>query len=162
MAKALVDRLLQSEHPSIRYKTRVNVLGESVTSRSVRALRAEIKDAAVTRQLLAGRGDDGRIAPTDRIYAKWQGAHWVAAALADLGYPPGDKALIALRDQLLDQWLGETFYLEFEADTKAKAYRGRGVPVAPAASRRGALTPNFRRMPTQIIVKCCPPPASVR
>ncbi len=32
------------------------------------------------------------------------------ATLADIGYPSGDKSLEPIRDQLLDQWLGETFY----------------------------------------------------
>ena len=32
-------------------------------------------------------------------YAKWYGAHWVLATLADIGYPPGDASLIPLREQ---------------------------------------------------------------
>jgi hypothetical protein len=36
--------------------------------------------------------------------SKWDGAHWVLAALADLSYPPRDETLIALREQQLG-WL---------------------------------------------------------
>jgi len=39
------------------------------------------------------------------VYAKWQGAHWVLAALADIGHPPGDPALVPLRERVLATWL---------------------------------------------------------
>jgi hypothetical protein len=39
------------------------------------------------------------------VYAKWQGAHWVLAALADIGHPPGDPSLLPLRDRVLSAWL---------------------------------------------------------
>lgn len=134
----VIDTLLSSEHPSIRYKTRVNVLGESPTSRANGALRKEIKQAPITRQLLRRQQTDGRIAPVERIYAKWQGAHWIMAALADIGYPPGDRSLLPVRDQLQQGWLREDFYREFEADSRAKAYRSRGVPVMQGRHRRCA------------------------
>jgi hypothetical protein len=43
----------------------------------------------------------------------------VLSALADLGYPPGDPALIPLRERVLAAWLDESFYAEFEVRTKA-------------------------------------------
>jgi len=52
--------------------------------------------------LLSERGADGRIAK--HPYTKWTGAHWVLVALADLGYPPGDRSLVPLREQVLE-WL---------------------------------------------------------
>lgn len=134
----VIDTLLSSEHPSIRYKTRVNVLGESADSRPVQAIRGEIKQAAVTRKLLRHQQADGRITPPKRVYAKWQGAHWIAAALADLGYPPGDRNLLPVRDQLQETWLRDDFYREFEAESRAEAYRGRGVPVMQGRHRRCA------------------------
>jgi hypothetical protein len=53
-------------------------------------------------RLLSERQPEGTI--PRHPYAKWDGAHWVLAALAELGYPPGDDALIPLREQVLS-WL---------------------------------------------------------
>ncbi len=39
-------------------------------------------------------------------YAKWRGAHWVLACLADLGYPPGDTSLQPLMEQVYAWLLG--------------------------------------------------------
>jgi len=134
----VITTLLSSEHPSIRYKTRVNVLAESPASRSIKTLRSEIKQAELTRALLQYQQIEGRIASPTRVYAKWQGVHWIAAALADLGYPPGDRHLLPVRDQLQEAWLSENFYKEFEADSRAKAYRHKGVPVMEGRHRRCA------------------------
>jgi hypothetical protein len=134
----VLDTLLMSEHASVRYRTRVDVLGESPGSRSMKALREEIRSSPIVRKLLARQRADGRIEPVRRVYAKWQGAHWTAAALADLCYPPGDASLEPLRDQLLATWLRDDFYVEFEADSKAKAYRRKGVPVMQGRHRRCA------------------------
>src|SRR2546422_127143 len=69
-----------------------------------------------------GRG--GRLRPVGNPYSKWQGAHWVLATLADIGYPRADRSLFAMRDQVLDRWLADTYYHEFDAKTEAEAYRG--------------------------------------
>jgi hypothetical protein len=60
------------------------------------------------------------------------------ATLADIGYPPGDKTLEPIRDQLLDNWLGRGYYTEFSANTKAASYGKRGVPVMQGRHRRCA------------------------
>jgi hypothetical protein len=87
--------------------------------------------------LLSGRKRDGRLLRGRNVYQKWQGAHWVMATLADLGYPPGDRALVPLRDQLLDHWLAPQYFDEFEVGSKAKSYekRGVGVPVMQGRHR---------------------------
>ena len=54
------------------------------------------------RQLLSERRPDGTI--PHHPYGKWDGAHWVLVALADLDYPPGDADLVPLREQVL-AWL---------------------------------------------------------
>ena len=133
-----VDGLLASSEPSIRYKVRVGVLGESESSRRIRALRREIRASPRVGALLAGREVDGRLLRGPGVYQKWQGAHWVMAALADLGYPPGDRDLVPMRDQLLDAWLAPEFYDEFDCPSKAKAYSRRGVPVMRGRYRRCA------------------------
>jgi hypothetical protein len=100
--KALIDRLLKSEAPCIRYKTRVNVLGERPDSAAMKRLRRQIRSSARVRALLRERDRSGKI--PYHPYAKWYGAHWVLATLADIGYPPGDDSLIPLREQV-HAWL---------------------------------------------------------
>lgn len=134
---ALVEMLLRSDIASIRYKIRVNVLGEDATSQSIARLRDEIKRSEIVGRLLARQDDDGRIA-TRTPYDKWQGAHWVLATLADIGYPEGDASLAPVRDQLQSWWLHEKYYREFEASSRAAAYRGHGVPVMNGRHRRCA------------------------
>ena len=133
-----IDALLASTEPSIRYKIRVGVLGESESSRSIRSLRREIRASPRVAALLAGRTRDGRLLRGRHVYQKWQGAHWVMAALADLGCPPGDRELAPIRDQLLDAWLSPDFFDEFDCPSKAKAYSRPGVPVMRGRHRRCA------------------------
>lgn len=103
--KPIIDMLLSSEEPSIRYKVRTGVLGEPPGSPAIRNLQAEIRQSPRVQALLRNRDGRGRIRPVRHPYKKWIGAHWVIATLADIGYPPGDKNLIPIRDQVLDCWL---------------------------------------------------------
>jgi hypothetical protein len=135
---SVVAALLESPEPSIRWKVRANVLGEDVRSRAMRALREEIRVSPRVRALLARRDARGRITAKRGVYDKWQGAHWILASLADLGYPEGDDSLLPVRDQVLDCWLSREFYEEFEATGKADAYRRAGVPVIRGRPRRCA------------------------
>jgi len=98
----ILSRLLKSTEPSIRYKVRVNVLGEEPNSPAIRRLRNQIRSSSRVRSLLRERDTEGRI--PYHPYAKWYGAHWVLATLADIGYPPGDRKLIPLRERVHD-WL---------------------------------------------------------
>jgi hypothetical protein len=134
----LLRSLLASENPSIRWKVRVGVLGEDPASPAIRRLQGEIRRSPTVRALLSRRDRAGEIHVRRNPYDKWQGAHWVFAALADIGYPPGDERLIPLRDQVFALWLGDAFFEEFDAATRAAAYRGRGVPVMRGRHRRCA------------------------
>jgi len=100
--EAVVAKLLQSPEPSVRYKIRVHVLGESPRSPEVKRLAEEVRTSPRVKALLADVRPDGRI--RQHPYKKWYGAHWVLATLAELDYPPGDDALVPLRDQVCD-WL---------------------------------------------------------
>jgi hypothetical protein len=101
----VIDRLLASEEPSIRYKVCLNVLGEDPASKSLRQLQSEIKSSPRVNLLLVERNAEGRIPyPT---YNKWYGAHWVIVCLAEIDYPSGDEALIPLCDQVVAGWLSE-------------------------------------------------------
>lgn len=136
MAGDAVATLLRSSEPSIRWKVRVGVLGEDPDSRAIRALRAEIRRSPRVRALLSRRERLGRPGTARGVYYKWQGLHWVLAALADLGYPAGDDGLLAIRDRVAGFWTAPQYFHEFEARTKAAAYRGRGVPLMRGRYRR--------------------------
>ena len=135
---ALIHALLDHPDPSIRWKTIVEVLGDDPQSKRVRALQEEIRSGPRVRTLLAHRQADGRLARGRSVYDKGQGAHWILATLADIGYPRGDQSLEPIRDQILDHWLQDFFYQEFEAGTKAHAYKKEGVPVMNGRRRRCA------------------------
>src|SRR5262245_51734586 len=114
----LVRSLLASQNPSVRWKVRVGVLGEDPASRAVRRLQAEIRDSKTVRALLSRVDRAGEIHVRRDPYDKWQGAHWVLAALADVGYPVGDEKLLPLRDQVFALWLRPDYFKEFEATTR--------------------------------------------
>jgi hypothetical protein len=82
------------------------LLGEEETAPDVRQARLAIKGSSTVQTLLSERDASGAI--PYHPYAKWYGAHWVLAALADLGYPPGDTSLLALCEQELRWLLGPT------------------------------------------------------
>jgi hypothetical protein len=102
MTGEVLDALVRAEEAGVRYKVRVNALGEEPGARAIKRLRVEVRESERVRALLSECDAEGRI-PRDP-YSKWRGAHWVLAALADLGYPPGDASLIPLREQVL-KWL---------------------------------------------------------
>ena len=131
----VVQSLLESEEPSVRWKVLVNVLGERPDSPRAVKLREEIMTSIRVRTLLADRDKAGRVVSGRDVYGKWQGAHWVMATLADIGYPPGDASLFPVRDQLQDLWLSDEFYDEFIPKSRAAAYSRRAVPVIDGRHR---------------------------
>lgn len=135
---SLINALLDNSDPSVRWRVMVRVLGEDPTSGKIKRIQQRIRKSARVRALLADRDRDGRLRSGGNVYAKWQGPHWVLSALADIGYPPGGESLAPIRDQVLDWWLRDSFYEEFEARTKADAYKKAGVPVMDGRHRRCA------------------------
>jgi len=136
--QAVIDRLLASDEPSIRFEVHVGVLGEDPGSPALRALRCEIQSSPRVRALLAERDEQGRVRPVGQPYRKWAGAHWVFAALADLGYPAGDVSLMPVRDQVLDHWLRPEAIEERTCDEAPPTRVFGGVPVIRGRARRCA------------------------
>ncbi|MDA1280837.1 MAG: hypothetical protein O3B95_12520 [Chloroflexi bacterium] len=136
----VIERLLNSNEPSVRWKTLVRVLGTDPDSPEVTAVQGEIRNSGRVRTLLSQRDESGRIDVPRGVYAKWQGGHWALSTLADIGYPAGDESLRPATDQLLDTWLGDEFFTEFEASSKANVYsrHAGGVPVMQGRYRRCA------------------------
>jgi hypothetical protein len=134
----IVDMLLSSEEPSIRYKIRVGVLCEDPHSHGIRRLQAEIKRSPRVQALLQNRDEEGRLRPVRHPYKKWIGAHWVLATLADIGYPPGDESLVPIRDQVFNGWLNPKAIRETICTEAPPSRRVRGVPVIQGRARRCA------------------------
>lgn len=120
---AVLDRLLRSREPSIRWKARVKVGGADRGSPAIRRLEEEVRRSARVRALLARRAELGRPDAIREVYRKWQGTHWRLATLADLGYPEGDERLGRLRDRVLDLWLRPSYYREYEATRRSETRR---------------------------------------
>ena len=98
----IVDELLTSDEPSIRFKAKLALTAKTPAPRTQTSLRKAIANSSRVAALLSERDSKGKI--PHHPYSKWRGAHWVLADLADLGYPPGDTCLLPLRDQVYD-WL---------------------------------------------------------
>lgn len=98
----LIDRLLASDEPAVRYKVAVQVLGQNPESSVARQLQLEVKASPRVRPLLGQRVEAGQI--PHHPYTKWVGAHWVLSCQADIGYPAGAVSLIPLPEQVC-RWL---------------------------------------------------------
>lgn len=130
----LVDQLLDSAEPSVRWKTRVNILGEDRNSAPIQKLQKEIVASPRVTALLSRVDKQGRLNAS--VYAKWQGAQWVLMTLADIGYPRGMKWLRPTADDVMATWLNERFFHEFVADSKQDAYKKlAAIPVMQGRHR---------------------------
>jgi hypothetical protein len=127
MVQTVVDLLLSSDEPAVRYRTYVDVLGGDAQSVEARSLRAEIPGGHAARTLLSERDSRGLI--PYHPYQKWLGAHWVLACLAEIGYPPGDASLKPLLEQSY-KWL-------LSPDHLKKAVRMIAGRVRRCASQEG-------------------------
>jgi hypothetical protein len=87
---------------------------------------------------LKNRNRKGQLQPVKHVYRKWQGAHWVLAQLADIGYPEGDESLRPVFDQLFGLWLSPAFVNEVIRDTEQPAYKDKAVPIVQGRARRCA------------------------
>ena len=136
--EAVVEELLRSDELSIRLRARTEIVGEPFNSPGVKALRAEVKRSARVRALLSERV--GGALP-HHPYAKWYGAHWILAALADLGYPKGDSSLAPMRAQVYD-WLFSKEHLKYSRGHEPRAEpvtRSRGLVRAHASMEGNAV-----------------------
>jgi hypothetical protein len=124
--KKIIDKLLNSKEPSIRFKVLTKVLNKNSESYEIKELQEEIRSSKLVKSILSERKKDGKI--HYRPYAKWYGAHWVLTYLADNGYPPGDESLIPLREQIY-KWL-----FSHEHEKKIISISGR---VRRCASQEG-------------------------
>jgi len=134
----IIQQLLASDEPSVRYKVLLGVLGADPEGAEVKALQREIQTSPRVKQLLSRRSEKGLIEPPKNVYSKWQGAHWVLGSLADIGYPEGDEALRPAMGQVLDHWLQPFYYKEMPAEKGTSSRTWTGVPVMQGRARRCA------------------------
>ena len=114
---SVLDTLLSSNEPAVRLKAHTQLLSDDPRSSKIQKLREEIRASPRVHALLSERRKDGKI-PV-HPYGKWDGAHWVLAALAELGYPPNDQSLIPLRKQV-NKWLLSSEHKEY---TETRPYK---------------------------------------
>jgi hypothetical protein len=132
----VLKALLNDPDPCVRYRALVDVCGASATSPRASCLREAIRSSERSVALLSTRDAAGRM---PSVYSKFTGAHWVLADLADMGYPPGDSALLPLRDQVCEFWLSPDHTRERVVEREAARYKSRpGVPVIDGRARRCA------------------------
>jgi hypothetical protein len=134
----IINNLLNSSEPSIRFKTLVNVVGEDPSSSKMKKIQEEIRNSPRVKTLLSSRNSKGEIISKRNVYDKWQGAHWVMASLAYIGYPPEDESLTPVKEQVLNFWLDEFYYKEFEVAKQTDCYKHEGVPLMQGRYRRCA------------------------
>jgi len=102
----VINRLLNSNEPSVRYLAATGICGKDKNDPEVCQMREDIRCSERVQTMLAGRLPDGKF--PWHAYAKWRGAFWALLLFADMGYPPGDESLIPLRDQVLGWLLDES------------------------------------------------------
>ncbi|MFE5409335.1 hypothetical protein [Microbacterium sp. NPDC056569] len=123
--------LLASEEVALRFLARRDLADEDPTSRSMRALREQVRGSSRVAALLAGRKRTGAA-----TYRKWQGAHWVTIHLAMLGCAGGDPGVDELVDEVLEHWTAPQHLTEREV-TQVRSGE-LFVPVVHGKARRCA------------------------
>jgi hypothetical protein len=134
----IIEKLLKSKEPSIRYKVKALVLGASKNNKEIKKLGVEIKRSRRVRDLLKKHRKDGKIEPMRHIYKKWSGAHWILATLADIGYPEHDHKLYPAIAQVVGAWLDPVFTGKYICSVPVPAFKDKAVPVIQGRARRCA------------------------
>jgi hypothetical protein len=133
----VVESLLRSDDPCICYRALVDVCGVPGTSLQARREHEAIRSSSRVKLLLSPRDSRGQI--PGHVYSKFTGAHWVLAGLADIGYPPGDFALLPIRDQVYDCWLSPQHTQERVVTHESVRYKSHpGVSIIDGRARRCA------------------------
>lgn len=137
MTDHLLSQLLADSDPCVQYKARRSLIDEESETPSMHSLAAAVQSSTRVQKLLQYQGTDGRLPGSP--YAKFTGAHWVLSLLAEIEYPPADTSLIALRDQVYDNWLSPDHLADRIVPKEAARYKSRaGVPWIHGRARRCA------------------------
>ena len=134
----LLRSLGRSPEPAIRWRTRVNVLGEARSTPAVRKLEREIVRSPFAAQLLSHQLTAFREGSQRSVYHYWQGVHWALVSLVDMGFPPGEPAIQPLLDRALRVWLQPRYQRTCRLDSLGARESVNGVPVIDGRARRCA------------------------
>jgi len=133
----VLKSLLSTDDPCVRYRALVDVGGVSRESPQAQREQAAIRSSTRVKSLLSYRDQRGHI--RGNVYAKYTGAHWALADLADIGYPSGDGSLVPIRDQVSEFWLSPSRTKERVLDRESARYKSYpGVPIIDGRARRCA------------------------
>jgi len=126
------EQLLDSDDRSVAYRAHLRLVDgrENLGWR-----RLEIAQSPNVQRLLSRRLPDGTICLGNEYHAyrKFQGTHWTLASLAELGYPPGDRSLLPLVDQV-HGWLRSPQHL---SPPSTEVLAGQEDRVRRCASQEG-------------------------
>ena len=136
--RRIVDRMLRSSEPSIRWRVRTRVLRDDRRSSAVRRLEEEVRRSHRARSLLTRRSERNRAGTARGLYHYWQGSHWALASLADMGYPRGDRTVEPLLDQCLAYWTRPMYERLVGEDESDGGNASVGVRVIRGLPRRCA------------------------
>ena len=136
--RVLLRELLRSPEPSIRWRTRVRVLGERRSSPAIRKLESSVRQSPRVTRLLSRRNAPYRAGNFGGIYRYWQGIHWALTSLVDLGYPRGDPSLKPLLDRALGMWTQPRYDRTIPATPANVKGLSGGVPLLLSRYRRCA------------------------
>jgi hypothetical protein len=133
----VLTELRRWDDPCVRYRARVDVWNASAADAQVRLTQAAIPGSERARRLLSQRDQSGEI--SGHVYAKYTGAHWALADLADMGYPAGAADLAPIGHQVCAFWLSPEHVRERVVEREAARYKSRpGVPIIAGRPRRCA------------------------
>src|SRR5438270_9864542 len=105
ISDSVVEWLLQSKDPSIRYFTLTDILGKSKASPEVEKAWRLIPSGPRVLILLDGQQSDGSFGV--HPYQKWTGAHWRLVSLVELGITSGSGAAVRATNLVLEWLLSE-------------------------------------------------------
>ncbi len=129
MHEELIDQLLYSKEPSIRWKVRSKILQEQFSDHEENLIQNKIRASTRVQNLLKNMKSDGSFSNFKHVYDKWQGSHWVLMTLIDLGVKNDDGLFDKAIEQLTDFWLAPRYFKEFEAIKKEDAYKYDAIPI---------------------------------
>ncbi len=124
----MIDILLSSTEPAIRLKTYLRLLDHDYKTAEVKRITNNIKKNSPLLKTLFSYLPKDEKNKTFHVYSKWQGAHWILSELADIGYPPGDKALVPSINKEMNWLMGRKLELEIDGRRRFCASQdGNGI-----------------------------------
>jgi hypothetical protein len=129
------EQLLESDDRSVAYRAHLRLANSGDGGEGQRLRRQDIAVSSNVQRLLSRRLPDGtiRLGNEYHAYRKFQGTHWTLAGLAELGYPPGDRSLLPLVDQV-HEWLWSPRHLR---PPSTEVLAGQEDRVRRCASQEG-------------------------